>query len=476
MPKLNSRGEWCAGIGGGTVSANGKTISTPAGGACWLDDDTVLYQTSASGSYILETYNVRTAARATVSTRGANNIVAGGSRWAAWLGGYGVYGVYGASGVTPPVNAVAGVSAAGRDGTIAITESYQAGLGFTLISPAGVQTTGPNVAAYNLNVLSATTACWIGGGGRQGPIGVFGVTAPAQVSASVYGVKMVSVNGVWWVFYGGSTAGGGAYVGHPASDASSPTIIHTEHVDRQYGFDAVVVGSRIYYVYALGEGEAPGEIVTGWIDVETGNTGTGGGTGTSTGTGTTSAGGVTISSSATFQVAGGTTAAVQLTLPVLPVWPVESGYGRIIHPTIGAFDYETKPDEWMNIDTDVIIPPVWASTRTMTGAANVLWNGDIRDVVVEERWKALGGLAMPISQLRMLLMIWTNPIDPAEDYVRWYPNYISPLGFQVLPISVQVGGQGVTFDDVINYKDAEGDPDGWVTNPVTFQMKLVGRL
>lgn len=464
MPRLNSRGEWCAGIGGAGVSIATAVLSTPAGEAFWLSDDEVVYHTGESGTWHLEKYTVSTGIKTQFDSRSANSLVGGGSRWAAWLGGLGVYGVYGAAGVTPPVNAVAGVAAAGRDGTVAIRESYSTGLGFTLISPTGVETVGPSEVCNSLQVLGPSSACWISGGGMSGPIHVLGVTDPA-ISESVYGPKMVQVNGIWWVFYGGSAAGSGAYVGHIVGDTSSLVIIGAEHVNQQYGFDAVAVGSRIYYAYSLTQGEEQGNIVTGYIDT----TGVSGG-------GSAGTGGSTLSSSSTFQIVGEAVATVELTLPVYPAWPIASGYGRLIHPDLGAFDYEVKPDEWMNIDEDAIIAPVWASTRTLTGAANALWSGNIRDVVVEERWKALGGLAMPISQLRMLLMIWTNPVDPVLGYVRWYPNYVTQNGYNVLPVALEVGGRGITFDDVVNYLDADGNPDGWVTNPVTFTMKLVARL
>lgn len=183
-----------------------------------------------------------------------------------------------------------------------------------------------------------------------------------------------------------------------------------------------------------------------------------------------------LSSTATFAIADAVVAIEDVVLQVLPAWPLESGRGRIVHPTLGAYDYEVKPDEWVNIHGDVFVPPVWASTRTLTGAANVLWNGNLRDVVIEERWKSLGGLAMPIGQLRMLALIWTTPIDPVVGYVLWYPNYTSPLGFQVLPVGLAVGGQSnIVLNDVTNYKDASGNPDGWVTDPVTFTMKIAGR-
>lgn len=185
---------------------------------------------------------------------------------------------------------------------------------------------------------------------------------------------------------------------------------------------------------------------------------------------------IILQSSGTFEVVAAAEEVVELPIEVYPSYPVESGHGRIVHPTLGAFDYETKPDEWVNVDADAIIAPVWSSTRTLTSAANVLWKGNIRDVIVEERWKALGGLAMPITQLRMLLAIWTTPVDPDVGYVHWYPNYITQVGFKVIPMMLASGGQGITFDDVVNYKDEYGDPIGWMTNPVTLTLKMVERL
>jgi hypothetical protein len=129
----------------------------------------------------------------------------------------------------------------------------------------------------------------------------------------------------------------------------------------------------------------------------------------------------------------------------------------------------------VNIDADAIVPPVWASSRTLTGAANVLWPGNLRDVVVEERWKGEGGISMPIEQLRMLLSFWTTQPDPEEAYVEWYPTYITRVSFKVLLIGLTAGGQNIVLDDVVNYRDLRG-PDGWVTAPVVLQLRLVGRL
>ena len=83
---------------------------------------------------------------------------------------------------------------------------------------------------------------------------------------------------------------------------------------------------------------------------------------------------------------------------------------------------------------------------------------------------------MPITQLRMLMLVWTSPIDPAVGYVEWYPNYISARGFKVLPTNLTVGGQSVTLNDIINAKLPDGSPDGWVTDNVTITYRIVGRV
>lgn len=177
-----------------------------------------------------------------------------------------------------------------------------------------------------------------------------------------------------------------------------------------------------------------------------------------------------------FGVIGAPATEVIIPVVVLPGLTTPIASGRIVHPVYGAFDYEVKPDKWVNIDADILTPPVWASTRTLGGSANVLWPGFIRDIVVEERWLALGGLAMPITQLRMFMLIWSNPVDPDVGYVEWYPNYASTFGFKVLPVDLKTGDGGIGLTDIINAKDAAGLLDGWVEDQVTFTMKIVARV
>jgi len=174
----------------------------------------------------------------------------------------------------------------------------------------------------------------------------------------------------------------------------------------------------------------------------------------------------TLTSSATFTIGAAATVAETATALILPVAGAGTGRGRLIHPTLGTYDYVHAPDQWTNLDGDVIVSPIWANTKTLSGGSNTLWAGDIRDTVVEERWT--GQLSASLAHLRLLLAFWQNPPDPAEAYVEWYPSYANALGYKVVLLAVEVGGQGVNLDFISR--------QGWVTSPIALRMKVAARV
>jgi hypothetical protein len=152
-----------------------------------------------------------------------------------------------------------------------------------------------------------------------------------------------------------------------------------------------------------------------------------------------------------------------------------TGNGTISHPLFGTYDYEVKPDQWVNMDADAIIRPVWSSSKTLSSATNVLWSGSIKDVTVEERWTQ--PLSMTLRMFRVLATLYMNPIDPAVGYCTWYPNYINGHSYYVIPASLSVGDStNFVFDDIVNTKNEYGNGNGWLTSPVTFALRLVRRL
>src|SRR5579862_3243807 len=94
----------------------------------------------------------------------------------------------------------------------------------------------------------------------------------------------------------------------------------------------------------------------------------------------------TLTSSSTLAIGSGSAVVESVAIPILPGIVAPGGKGRLIHPTLGTLDYDYAPDEWVNLAHDVIVPPVWATTKTLSGASNALWPGDIRDVEVQEIW------------------------------------------------------------------------------------------
>lgn len=150
----------------------------------------------------------------------------------------------------------------------------------------------------------------------------------------------------------------------------------------------------------------------------------------------------TLTNSAIFTVGDAATAVESVALTILPAAASGSGSGRLIHPTLGTYDYSHMPDQWTNIDGDIIVAPIWSSAKTLIGAANTLMQGHVRDVTVTERWT----FAVPVAHLRALLLHWQNPPDPSVGFVQWWPNYTSTLGFKVALTDLTVGSEAVTLD------------------------------
>lgn len=180
----------------------------------------------------------------------------------------------------------------------------------------------------------------------------------------------------------------------------------------------------------------------------------------------------TLTSSATFAIGAGTPVIETAQITVLPALGSATGKGRLIHPTLGTLDYPNAPDEWANIDGDVIVAPIWASTKTLVGAANALWQGNLRDVIVAESW--IQALNVQVTFLRQLLTFWQNPPDPDTGTpVQWWPNYATALGFQVALLEVKIEGDKLTDGVVLN---PTVPLRGWVSGQVTLRMRILGRV
>lgn len=172
----------------------------------------------------------------------------------------------------------------------------------------------------------------------------------------------------------------------------------------------------------------------------------------------------TLTNSTAFTIAAGSTVVADTDIEVVSAAVAGQGRGRLIHPTLGTFDYPYMPNAWTNVDGSAIIPPTWSTTRTLGSGQATLWAGNLRDVSVQETWDA-GELSMPMSMLRMLISIYQNPPDPETDYLQWWPSYVTTVGYDVVLTNLTVGEQEITFTDI--------SLQGWVEGAVTVTYRLV---
>src|SRR5260221_836068 len=112
MPRLNARGQALMGRSGGPASVDGRVIVLPGGGpASWLDDETIIVNTNARGSWEILSINVTNGFMRQLHAGGANAMAAGGGRWLCLASGTGLFGSLGS---IPP----AGLLCARPDGPL----------------------------------------------------------------------------------------------------------------------------------------------------------------------------------------------------------------------------------------------------------------------------------------------------------------------------------------------------------------------
>lgn len=172
-----------------------------------------------------------------------------------------------------------------------------------------------------------------------------------------------------------------------------------------------------------------------------------------------------LTSSSTSVIGAGALLTETTTVTVLAAAAPGTGTGRLVHPTLGTFDYSFAPDEWTNLLDDIVIPPVWANARTLDGAANTLWPGSIQDVIVTERW--ISPISMPLDFLRQLITFWQNPSEPPA-FLEWRPSYANDLGYRVIMLSVTSGGREITLDFITRQSRQ------YVRGVVEVQYRLIG--
>lgn len=175
---------------------------------------------------------------------------------------------------------------------------------------------------------------------------------------------------------------------------------------------------------------------------------------------------MSITNTASYSVADQATASASASVVVQPAAVVGTARGRLIHPTLGTYDYLNTPTDTVNVDAGVLYGPIWTHTPTLGGAVDAVWAAKLKDARVVERW-ANGDTGGPIAHLRALWSFYANPPDPASAWVLWYPNYCTAQGYKVAMVAVRAGGSDVTLN-----RRMLGQ--GYSTGAVELELRVIG--
>lgn len=243
MPRNNTLGSAAMGIGGGPASVDGWTIITPGGGACWLNDHTLVVQTQVEGKWCVVAVDLTSGVRTTLANHGVNELAAGGDRWLGWANGIGLVGSLGSK-------PLAGLRGAGPDGTLAYVPDYQDGRGLVLVSPQNNEFVVPNAGfVLDLQVLGPRAALWYDGQTVQ----VYG--RPAIRPALKPGrTRVVSVaEGDWLVYWAEGTG-----LVAQLDGASDGYVLESRPI--AFNHDASVHGGQVVVSWSTTQGEGPDDL------------------------------------------------------------------------------------------------------------------------------------------------------------------------------------------------------------------------
>jgi len=256
---INSRGDFCHGVGGGYFNINNVAIR-PGGSGGWIDDD---HAALADGTddWKVAVYDVPTGQ----VTRGhpeypagvvTTDIKAGGGVYASWPG---VGGVLASTGWTYPDSGLLGV---GPDGAIAYKPSYQSGgpsrvrerdgseWQLTPNHPYDLQLLGQHRALFNDTVLGFT---------------VLGIPMPERLPGANWFPHAFLLEGQWWFGCQNERAG---VIAHPFDNPHRGYVIVPPGINAWPSFRALD-RYTLLCVWSNSEAEQAGQLTPRLFDVRT---------------------------------------------------------------------------------------------------------------------------------------------------------------------------------------------------------------
>lgn len=185
---------------------------------------------------------------------------------------------------------------------------------------------------------------------------------------------------------------------------------------------------------------------------------------------------MSLNSNASFAVADSGTESANVTATVMPaVGYGTGGLGRLVHPTLGTYDYQWQPDQRVNVHGDVIYTPEWLHSKTLGASALTLASGKVQDPIVIERWNFGDGM-VPLALVVALLLFVQNPTDvDAGSYITWSPNYANSRTWRVAVVGLRVGGEQVTIDSWLATQN-DGTVNGYTVGPCELALRIISEV
>lgn len=271
MPRLNARGQAAMGVGGTAVTLatifpdriDYRHIASPAGGAGFLTDDTVVFATAWAGGWSVHGFDSPSGLTTRLSdTPDANQVMAGGGVWAAWNLRDGVYA---STGLHLPES---GLGDVGPEGQIAVKVHYQSAGPWDVVERDGTRWRLTDEDAVDIQLLGAAhgdplrdgqRAIWRVGHAPR----VRNLPTPVVLEGRNWRYRAVFWHDESWIVYFNEQWG---LVAHPFHELRGFALRSGD----AFRHDATVVDGKLRVVWSTGPGELAGEL--GYADRTTTDT------------------------------------------------------------------------------------------------------------------------------------------------------------------------------------------------------------
>ena len=248
--RVNTRGQVAAGVGSDFVSIDGVVVGR-GGSPAWLTDDEIVYGRTVNGKEDAVVAHKNGAQPRVVAPGGANEVKAGGGRWARYLAD-GRTGLTDSTGFSNPQ---AGLHDVGPDGVLYYKPNRERGIVARYLDGREVVI---STSAQPLSVRGVPGGClWVEGDLKVRTWKLPQPVTPAGLSA--YSPRAALIGGEWWLAYGDGLR-------ILAQPFSRPEGYVVADFGNTFDLDCVALNDKLRVAYATTQGEQPSQY--GVVDLD----------------------------------------------------------------------------------------------------------------------------------------------------------------------------------------------------------------